>query len=440
MRRLGRIGGLLLAFCLFAGCAGTQPAADAPVQAEAFAPTQTPAPAVALFEAVATAAPTPAPTPEPTAVPTPTPAPFAFFESAAMPLPSEAYPLHKGMACAIDGTVESAEPLTALTLTVTDRAGKVAFTHTQPFASEAQVRSCRLLDVLFSSEIECFSEQLSFQKLGTGSYALTLTAADAAGRSETLAARTFTVEDGSWRQLIPNMLRTNYAYALDFFGGDAERLLFRFRFTEGRRIALDPAWNEAYAAECIGLNGTKWACHRDAVPYFEQACRYLEGSYLYLHTDAGAVGPLPLARLAEMNGTMVRRFTGDGKFVSHHSFGTAVDLNAYTTSNKNRLENRSRIYQAVTEQLAYNGLVDHGGTLCYDYTFTGAFGEQKEGVPEVVVNYLLYELGFFRAGFGWGVYYPHTSDAMHFSLTELSPALFESGDFPMRKVFTYAEP
>ena len=36
-------------------------------------------------------------------------------------------------------------------------------------------------------------------------------------------------------------------------------------------------------------------------------------------------------------------------------------------------------------------------------------------------------------------YYPHTSDAMHFTLTELSPSLFTDGPYAMRKVFTYVE-
>ena len=55
------------------------------------------------------------------------------------------------------------------------------------------------------------------------------------------------------------------------------------------------------------------------------------------------------------------------------------------------------------------------------------------------MNYFLYELAFYRAGFAWGFYYPHTCDAMHFTLTELSPSLFTDGPYAMRKVFTYVE-
>ena len=62
-----------------------------------------------------------------------------------------------------------------------------------------------------------------------------------------------------------------------------------------------------------------------------------------------------------------------------------------------------------------------------------------KNIPEPLTNYFLYELAFFRAGFSWGVYYPHKSDAMHFTLSELSPELFTDGPYAMRKVFTYIE-
>ena len=78
----------------------------------------------------------------------------------------------------------------------------------------------------------------------------------------------------------------------------------------------------------------------------------------------------------------------------------------------------------------------------FNFTYTGTakpWSEQRTKVPEPLMNYLLYELAFYRAGFSWGVYYPHTSDAMHFSLSELSPSLFEEGEYAMRKVFEYID-
>ena len=60
------------------------------------------------------------------------------------------------------------------------------------------------------------------------------------------------------------------------------------------------------------------------------------------------------------------------------------------------------------------------------------------GVPREIQNYLLYELAFYRAGFGWGYYFSHNCDAMHYTLTELDPALHEAEGTGLRKVFEYA--
>ena len=155
--------------------------------------------------------------------------------------------------------------------------------------------------------------------------------------------------------------------------------------------------------------------------------------------DTGAVC---LKDLFSNNGTIVRRFTNSKQFLSHHSLGTAIDVNAHSPSNKDKLSNREVIYREVTEHLTYNGIVTIGDHACYDFTYTGSarpWSEQRTKVPEPLMNYLLYELAFFRAGFSWGVYYPHTSDAMHFTLSELSPSLFDEGPYAMRKVFTYTD-
>ena len=86
-----------------------------------------------------------------------------------------------------------------------------------------------------------------------------------------------------------------------------------------------------------------------------------------------------------------------------------------------------------------NGIVEVKGKQCYDFTYTGSASKGLKGVPEPLMNYLLYELAFYRAGFSWGLYYPHTCDAMHFSLSELSPSYFTEGQYALRKVFTYIE-
>lgn len=439
----------LLSLLLLTACARPQPSQEASLPTDA--PTDTPVPLAeseVRIETAVSAAPTEEPhyTPAPTQTPEPTPTPeptfepvpaFTFEASLSMPLP-EKYPLHKGMKCTIDGVVKTEKPLVRLWAQTLSSKGKVLDGYEMTFDPTENITEYRLLDETFSNDISCFAEGLSFQKLPVGTHTFILSAEDADGRTQVLSETQFTVEDTGWYQLIPNQLRCNYEQALAFFGSE-ERFLFKFKFREGRSITLNSEWSKAYVSTCQGLNGSQWTVHADAVPYFEQACRYLETTYIRLHTGKTDSGPVLLGDLVEMDGTMVRRFTNDGAFVSHHSLGTAVDINAHTTSNKNKYSNRERIYTEVSQYLTYNGITETDGVQCYDFTYTGTKGDRKKGIPEVLVNYFLYELAFYRAGFSWGVYYPHTSDAMHFTLTELSPALFESGPQAMRKVYTYIE-
>ena len=292
---------------------------------------------------------------------------------------------------------------------------------------------------LHEEAVDCISENLRFEKLSAGSYVLEISADDAQGRHADLVSADLTITSDKKVQLLPNNLRGNYTTALAFFGSP-ERFMFRYSFREdGKKIAIDSAWIKQYDAEAVVINGKKWRCHVDAVPYFEQAGQYMENTYIRVHGGKLDTGAVRLADLVEMNGTAVRRFVNSGDFVSHHSFGTAVDINAYTPSHRNVLSNREKIYHEVTDNLTYNGIVEVNGKQCYDFTYTGSASAGRKNVPEPLMNYLLYELAFFRAGFSWGLYYPHTCDGMHFSLTELSPTLFEEGPYAMRKVFTYLE-
>ena len=402
------------------------------------APTEVPLPADTPTP-TATSAPTA--TPEPTPEPTPTPAPLMFTASQDLPLPDENSSVHKGRFFWIDGTVTASRPLLSVRAQIVNGQGKTVQEGTKTFDPAEDVREYRLLDVTFSKDIDCVSEALQFQSLPVGGYTLRILATEEGGAEQVLAESAFTVNNDAWIQLQPNNLRANYTTALQFFGSP-ERFLFRFKVKSGSvRIDVDPQWLKTYQAEATCLNGKKWTCHVDAVPYFEQACRYMETTYIHIAGKNFDTGALPLsAVMAKMDGTMVKRFVGNGEFLSHHSFGTAVDINAHYSSHKNRLENREIIYNEVKNNLTYNGIVTIKDKQCYDFTYTGSARREVRNVPEPLMNYLLYELAFYRAGFSWGVYYPHTSDAMHFTLTELSPSLFTDGPYAMRKVFEYIEP
>ena len=389
---------------------------------------------------VPTQTPTPTETPAPTEDPTPTPEPLAFLSSADFPLPDLSTQIQKGRPFWVNGVVSAPAALSVVRAQILDSKGKVAAEGVKTFSPEENVQSYELLDLTFSKDVDCVAEALKFQTLPVGKYTLRILAAQAGAEEQLLAESQFQVTNETWLQLQPNNLRGNYTTALAFFGSP-ERFMFRYRIQSGStKITIDPEWVSQYVGEATCLNGRKWVCHVDAVPYFEQACRYMENTYIHIAGKTFDTGALKLSSLVgKMDGTMIRRFTNSNEFLSHHSFGTAVDINAHYASQKDILANREKIYNEVTNNLTYNGIVTVGGKACYDFTYTGTARREIRNVPEPLMNYFLYELAFFRAGFSWGVYYPHTSDAMHFTLSELSPSLFTDGPYAMRKVFTYVE-
>ena len=361
-----------------------------------------------------------------------------FTASENFPLPDLSHPIPKGHPFTIDGTVRSSVPLVRVCAEIKNGKGKVVQTAVQRFRKSARVTEYRLLDPTFSSDIDCLSEKIRFDKLSAGTYTLTLSASDANGRHTTLKTARFKVTASTWIGLLPNNLRNNYTDALRFFGS-TEKFLFRYKFAKGRNITVDSAWRRKYVRSAAGVNGKKWSCHKDAIPYFEKAARYIENTYVHIRGRGFDTGAVKLSDILTYNGSMVLRYISSLEYVSHHAFGTAIDINAKSPSNRNVLSNRDKIYREVTENLTYNGFKKTNGRMCYDFTYTGSAQRGPKNVPEPILNYLLYELGFFRAGFSWGLYYPHTCDGMHFSLTELSPALFEEGPYAMRKVDSYLE-
>ena len=364
----------------------------------------------------------------------------AFIESSDFPLPSMKTQIQRKKPFWIDGTVRAASSITEVLVQIMDDHGNVRCEADKQFPVEDNVLTYQLLDLTFSSEIDCISEDLRFQDLPVGAYNLRIYAAVDGGDALLLSESQFRITDEYWIQLQPNSLRGNYSTALAFFGSP-ERFLFRYRYKKNSPIiTVDSDWVNQYVAQATCLNGKKWTVHVDAVPYFEQACRYLESTYVHVSSDKYDSGPFCLADLVlKMDGTMIRRFTNSKEFISHHSFGTAIDINAHYPSQRDKIANRDQIYQEVHDNLIYNGIVEVNGKQCYDFTYLGNARRLIHDVPEPIINYLLYELAFYRAGFSWGAYYPHTCDAMHFSLSELSPDLFVDGPYAMRKVYDYID-
>ena len=422
----------------------TSAPASGPVCTETPAPETEPATAPATESAVPAS--TPEPEPLPTPVPTPEPAPetepgaaaIVFTESKELHLPNLSEDLQFGQLFNLRGTVISQKPLKWVKVKITSENGNdpiCPFTGRVNFADGASVCRYALEDRESPIEGKSINDIVPFKKLSEGRHRFILTASD--GKTEAVIACTeFNVVKSEWLKLISNNFRDNFSQALKFFGS-RERFMFRYKWGGGRNIITDPAWVKQYITSFKDFNGKWWTVHIDAVPHFQSALNYMDTTYLRVHGGNRDSGIIKLSKLIKSyNGTYVSRFVSDKTFISHHSFGTAVDINAGTKPFNNSTGNWN-VIKTETKHLSYNGIKEYNGVKYYDFTYNGNWKEYYNGVPESLLNYLLYELAFYRAGFSWGYYYPHTCDGMHFTLTDLDKSLHENPGTGLRKVFSY---
>ena len=187
--------------------------------------------------------------------------------------------------------------------------------------------------------------------------------------------------------------------------------------------------------------------HSDAVPYFEAANHYLENTYVCVtiinpRTGNTTEGRVTLLKdLMEKETTYVPRFQSNLEYVSHHTLGTAIDVNDNMYPNFNILSNHDLVGSEVKQHLVYNGIkTAEDGRQYYDFTYDGSYSAKYQRVPKTIINYLLYELAFFRAGFQWGYYYETACDGMHFMLTENDINRHMHTDIGLRKVYEYIDP
>ena len=285
------------------------------------------------------------------------------------------------------------------------------------------------------------AELADFSKLLVGTHTLRVTASCEGADAVELYRCKFAVAGEEWEQITKENFPDSYPEALAFFGS-TERFLYRYQWVNGRYILADPAWEREYITTLSGYpDEMPWLVHRDGVPFFEKAFEYLETTYVRVHTGSSDTGVIPLKNLiTEYDGCYVSRFTSSLKSISHHTFGTAVDVNASMEPNKNNAENQAVIHDDVTQHLSYNGLVTEGEFSYYDFRYDGTYSLDPNGVPQTCVNYLLYELAFYRAGFEWAHYYKATSDAMHFCLSEFVTYTHDDKAHGLRKVFVYCAP
>ena len=372
---------------------------------------------------------------------TPEPEPSAIFVAdAAHPMPEDGAVLHLGDAYTLGGTIYCNYPLTAVTVTVTSaHNNKGLYPYKRSVKFQSGGPETYALSDAPETGAQSLAEQIDFSAFTVGVHTLTVTASCKGMRNRELFRTRFYVVGEEWETITEANFPDSYPEALEFFGS-TERFLYRYQWISGRYILADPEWEKTYITQIEAYpNGEPWLMHVDAVPYFEKAFAYLNASHLRVHGSNGDTGVIPAVDLiTEYNGCYVSRFTSSLKAISHHTFGTAVDVNASMEPNKNDNLNTKRIDDDVKEHLSYNGIVTEDGETYYDFTYDGSYENDPNGVPQTCVNYLLYELGFYRAGFEWAHYYKATSDAMHFCLSEFVTYTHD-GEMGLRKIFEYAE-
>ena len=358
------------------------------------------------------------------------------------PMPEEGAVLSLGEAFEIGGTVLSNYPLDKVTVAVT-----CAHNSQKPYPYR---RSVALTDAnagsydLRSAQTDkgkSLAEQVRFEDFLVGVHTLRVTASCGGSREIEVFRCSFYVAGEEWETITKANFPDSYPEALKFFKSD-ERFLYRYQWVNGRYILADPEWEKTYITTIPGYpDAQPWKVHVDAVPYMQKAFEYLETSRLRVHGTNGDTGVIrAIALITEYNGCYVSRFTSSLKSISHHTFGTAVDLNASMQPNKNIAENTKVIDDDVKGHLKYNGVVTENGVSYYDFTYDGSYALDPNGVPQTCVNYLLYELGFYRAGFLWAHYYRTTSDAMHFCLSEFVTYSHDDKKMGLRKVYDYIAP
>ena len=197
-------------------------------------------------------------------------------------------------------------------------------------------------------------ELVDFSELLVGVHTLKVVASCDGIKSEELFRCRFYVVGPEWQTISEELFPDSYPEALQFFG-DTRRFLYRYQVVYGRYTLADPEWEKEFITTITAYpNGEPWLVHVDAKPYFEKAFQYLETSYLRVHGTNGDTGLKKASDLiTEYNGCYVSRMTSSLKAISHHSFGTAVDVNASMEPNKNSLINKSVIDDDVKNHLSF---------------------------------------------------------------------------------------
>ena len=365
---------------------------------------------------------------------------IAFQACPEVPIIQDGDTLQQGLDFNLHGSVYSGSALTSVTAQVVPAGGaEASIQQSVTFLPEQNVTAYSLT----SKVLDSLDQKFDLRTLSAGQYRFTLTATSVSKQEPvTLVSAKFNVAIYRPYTLTQNKFDDNYLDALEFFHGEKAAFLFPYYIGYGRGIDTDAGWRNTHiVVSSLGRVNV------NAVPNFEAANHYLRNTYVRVslytpRTKRTAEGSIMLLNdLMEKRGTYVPRFQTNLAYISHHSLGTAIDVNDDLYPNSNSPGNHELIGGDVRNHLTYNGIkTDKSGIRYYDFTYDGDYPASYKKVPNTIMNYLLYELAFYRAGFEWGFYYETTCDAMHFMLTENDRNRHMHTDIGLRKVYDYIEP
>ena len=365
-------------------------------------------------------------------------------------MPREGTAIVLGQSFSIEGKIVSDHPITKVKLIVWNTND-----NSREIEVSARQSDMEALEYSLNGYEGSLNSMASFSRLKLGEKRIELICSNGIETDVVLWRASFNVSE--WVTLTRDKIHTTGYDSLYELIGDAS-FLFRYKLREraSRRIYIDDEWYNRYITS-IEFRGHNFKVHTAAYDKFKEAFDYINGSWVCMsYSDGSSTGVFKLSEIVNPNpadGAYVARFQDASMSkISHHSFGTCIDLNSNIPVNQIRVnadgsdENWVQIKDAVSK-LTYDGLktVD-GKENVYCFSFSGERKGQKL-VPDALINYIMHELAFARAGFYWGGYFGSGSDAMHFTLAEINDSHVTYPEWSdatpdherIQKVFEYAE-
>ncbi len=313
--------------------------------------------------------------------------------------PSSVYPL--------SGIVVSNYPITKIEVKVYNSAGKKEIGAKQSFSAD---------DAVTEQGLSAISKLVMFEKLKIGRKRLQIIVTTANGQK--IASDTyFTVVSVYTKIRVPVLPDLQ-----DYFKDSSYRFYFKKISTNRRDIKVYNNWSSKNIVRVVFLKNNSVWVNKKAAPAFKKAFDIIRRDRISVKYKNGKVLTGSLASLCpsgKTNGAFVPRMVSGTNNLSHHSFGTAVDINADIKPHNNDIANRKIILAAI-DKVNYLGKSEKNGIYTYNFEYNGNPPSTGRAVPNTLLNYMYYEIAFRPNGFYWGAFFSHTSDAMHFTVSEKS--------------------